>query len=174
MAGFYGMINFLSLVMGTSVAQQPQVLPERLKKPPTGIGFGFFSGTPSGVVGLDFSYRTHLLASQISLGGNWEDRNVRFRLDQLWQFHVFPSTDMVTFPVFLGAGGWLQYNEKGTGVFGNDSFYSRAGLRVPFVMMMHHEELAIDVYGEVAPAINFLSSVSFSLQGGIGSRFYFF
>ena len=168
------MISFYSLFVGTSIAQQPQVLPERLKRPPTGLGIGIFSGTPSGVVGLDVSYRKDKLVSQLSVGGNFDDRNIRFRLDQLWQTHVFPSTDMVTFPIFFGVGGWLQYNQKGTGIFGNDSFYSRVGLRLPMVMMMHHEELAIDVYGELAPAINFISGFSVSIQGGIGSRFYFF
>ena len=177
-----GTYTIISLLLSEAVATEENPppfsdlssVPLILQKVPKGTGLGVFLGAPAGLLALNLSFRTELSTSQLAVGGNWGQRNLRLSLDQLWQIYTIPSTNLVTFPISVGFGGGFQFNERGTGIFGNDNFYNRVGVRSPIIMTMHHEELAIDVYGEIAPALNFISGVSFSVQGGIGTRFYFF
>ncbi len=62
----------------------------------------------------------------------------------------------------------------GIGAFGGASGSSGdLGVRVPFGMSYLFSDAPIDIFLEVAPSLNVLPGMWFTLQWGLGARFYF-
>ena len=47
-------------------------------------------------------------------------------------------------------------------------------VRVPLTMSSNSENIAIDLYAEVAPSLMVVPRVQFDVEWGFGSRIYFF
>ena len=147
-------------------------LPQRLRHSPRGFGVGIFTGAPVGPIALDLSYKWKKSMQQLALAGGTQDGNIRLKFDQLWQVHVIPSDEYLYFPIFAGLGISGRLNERRDEMTIIEEDY--INIRVPLTMSSNSENIAIDLYAEVAPSLLVVPRVQFDVEWGFGSRIYFF
>ena len=150
---------------------QDSTLPPALQKPPQGFGLGFHVGVPSG---FDFAYKKGKSLQQAAVGWNLSKRTLRLTADQLWTFYQHEPEPKLHFPVSFGVGGFAYLNEQSQGVFGGDTYRDIFGLRLPIVLAVNHDSVAIDGYIELVPSFSIFPSTQLDLIGGVGCRAYFF
>ena len=168
--------------MGVALAQSPEwnrelstgpssSLPEVLKKPPQGFGFGLHGGVP---FGLALSFYKKRSTQQAVVGWNLNKSQLRLTADQLITAWRFESDDLMHFPLNLGAGFWVRKNDEVANDFGQYNIEDSWGFRFPIGLSMNHKKVAIDIYGEVVPSVQVKPYVTMKMMGGVGSRMYFF
>jgi len=147
-------------------------LPKSLQHSPRGLGIGIFSGSPTGPIALELSYKWKQSMQQLALGGDMPEGNFRLKFDHLWRAYVIPSHEYLYFPIFVGLGLSTKIDERysETSILEEDYI----SLRVPFVMSSNNENIAIDLYAEVVPTVMVLPNLQLGFEAGIGSRIYFF
>ena len=147
-------------------------LPESLRHSPRKLGVGMFVGAPAGPIALDVSYKWKKSMQQLAIGGDFGEKNFRLKLDQLWRAHVIPSHEYLYFPIFAGIGVSGLINEQ------RDEFTiieeDYINIRLPLTMNTHSENIAIDFYAEIAPALMVVPRIQLGFEWGFGSRIYFF
>lgn len=150
---------------------QANPLPKALRKAPQGIGLGFHVGATTG---LDISYKKGRSVQQAVVGWNANNNSFRLSADQLWIFYQHDPEELLHFPFYFGVGGFVFLNNEVDGPFGGDNYSDNFGIRAPVSMAVNHDEVAIDFYVEIVPAISVYPSTDFDLLAGVGFRGYFF
>ncbi len=128
-----------------------------------GLGVGVIIGEPTG-----FTMKYWLSnPTAIDLTAAWSfDDPGYFVLNSDFLYHKFDlfKVNNGELPLYFGVGGRVAIPEHGD---------TRAGVRIPIGIAYEFHGLPIEVFGELAPIVDFAPSTQARLNGGIGVRFYF-
>jgi len=126
-----------------------------------GFGLGIILGEPTG-----FSFKGWTgPTTAIDAGLAWsflDETTFHVHVDYLW--HNESITKKPEMPVYYGVGGRIK-----TGGTGDD----RIGARVVAGLAYYVPNAPLDVFVEIAPILDFAPSTDFSINGGIGARYFF-
>ena len=128
----------------------------------SGFGIGIIAGKPTGLSAKYWT--TSSTAFDFGLGYSFE-KNSRMYLHADYLFHsknIFNSTE--NFSLYYGPGARLRLVEYGS---------SRLGIRFDVGLIWIPRNALVDVFFEIAPLMDIIPETTFSLNGGIGVRFYF-
>lgn len=143
-------ILLLFLINGITIAQS------------SGFGIGIIAGKPTGLSAKYWT--TSSTAFDFGLGYSFE-KNSRMYLHTDYLFHsknIFNSAE--NFSLYYGPGARLRLVEYGS---------SRLGIRFDVGIVWIPRNAPVDVFFEIAPLMDIIPETTFSLNGGIGVRFYF-
>jgi hypothetical protein len=126
-----------------------------------GFGLGVILGEPTG-----FSFKGWTGASTAidgALAWSFVDETT-FHVHVDWLWHNDAITKKPEMPVYYGVGGRIK-----TGGHGDD----RIGFRVVGGLGYYIPDTPIDVFVEIAPILDIAPGTDFSINGGIGARYFF-
>jgi hypothetical protein len=135
--------------------------------PPTGtaqdrgFGLGIILGDPTGLSGKLWTSGSNA----VDFGLAWSFRKEGFihvHADYLWHFGI-PTQGRERFTFQTGIGGRLG-GSRGSAV---------VGVRIPLVLAWWPRGVPLDVFVEVAPILDLAPATDFTVNGGIGARFFF-
>lgn len=146
-------------------------MPKSLLHEPTGFGVGIYMGAPTGLGALNLAHRHKSITRQIYVSWDLQKEQVRGVLDQVWTIYTARLEDGTQFPVYVGGRGWFQLNEYNTTI-GFTGFYNTIGVGLPVGAIYQHQEVGIEGYVELTPALQIAPNFQFGMQAGVGVRFY--
>lgn len=126
----------------------------------SGIGLGVIIGEPTGLSAKMWTSEKTALDAALawSLVGNGY---IHLHADML--MHSFAiEVDQGQLPVYFGIGAKLDLASN-----------LGLGVRVPFGMAYLFESAPIDIFIELVPILNLIPATTFSIEGGIGIRYFF-
>lgn len=151
----------------SSQTMQTNWVAESYAEPGAGhVGVGLILGEP---VGASVKY---WLNDTMAIDGaiGWSDHShssVYFNADILW--HNFDLIDISPapgkLPLYFGVGGLYRAR--------NDGYEDNLGVRAPVGVSYIFDNAPIDVFAEIAPAIDIHPFIRGEITGGIGVRFWF-
>ena len=130
-----------------------------------GFGLGVVLGEPTGI-----SFKSWTSPHGAFDGGvawsvsNYYNKSGYLHLHADYLVHNFKLVDVNQgqLPFYLGLGAKV--------VFANDPVF---GARIPLGMNYIFGDVPLDLFAEIVPGLNFIPSTDFSLEGGIGIRYWF-
>ena len=138
------------------------------------FGLGIIIGEPTGVSSKLWTSSTNAFDFGIgwSIGGDRVGKydgyydggsRVHFHMDYLW--HSFNAISSIErFPLYYGIGGRLN---SGAGY--NSSFAIRGVIGIAWLP----RDTPLDIFLEVVPSLQLVTSTGFGIDAGIGTRFFF-
>lgn len=128
------------------------------------LGAGIILGEPTGASVKYWLNRT--MAVDGAAGWSTHDHSDFYlHSDLLWHnFDVFPVKEG-RLPVYIGVGGLVRFRD--------DHYDDQVGVRLPVGVSYMFENAPVDVFAEVAPAIDVTPYVRGEVTGGVGVRFWF-
>lgn len=152
--------NFLALILstlicGTAAAQHD-------------FGLGIIVGEPTGLSGQFWLTRT----SAVDGGAAWSFRHEgAFHLHLDYLLHSFDviRVDKGKLPIYYGIGGRIKFSDEGR----HDDSDVRIGLRIPVGLEYIFQGERVDLFLEVVPLLDLAPETDFTLNGGIGVRYFF-
>lgn len=126
------------------------------------FGIGIILGSPTGISGKYWT--SGINAFDFGLGYSFE-KNSRLHLHGDFLFHIdggINSSERIS--IYYGPGIRLKFQ--------NDN-NSRLGARGVLGGLWMPRGTSIDVFVEIAPVMDLIPSTKFSMDGGIGVRFFF-
>ena len=151
MKSIYAKIVFVLLIFsGLSVAQS------------SGFGLGILLGQPTGISAK--YWVSGSTAFDFGLGYSFEKRS-RMQLHADYLFHVkniFETTENIS--LYYGPGARLRLIENAG---------SRLGIRFDVGIVWIPRNAPVDVFLEIAPLLDIIPETVFSMNGGIGVRYFF-
>jgi hypothetical protein len=128
------------------------------------LGAGVIVGEPTG--GSLKYWLNDTLAIDGAVGWSSHDNtDLYLHGDVLWHnFDLIPVAQG-RLPVYLGVGGLMRFR--------GDNQDNQAGVRVPVGLSYMFDRVPVDIFVEIAPAIDFTPDVRGDLTGGAGIRFWF-
>jgi hypothetical protein len=128
------------------------------------LGAGILIGEPTGASLKYWLSRT--MAIDGAAGWSTHDHSDFYvHSDFLWHnFDVFP-VKQGRLPLYIGVGGLVRFR--------NDHQDDQVGIRVPVGVSYMFENAPVDVFAEVAPAIDVTPDARGEVTGGVGVRFWF-
>jgi hypothetical protein len=152
-ASRFASIFFLALLLTVS---PPQSQAQR-----KGFGLGVILGEPTGFAAKGWIDSR----SAIDAGLAWSFlHETTFHVHVDYLLHTGDLTKRSDMPAYYGIGGRIK-----AGVAGGD----RIGLRVVGGLVYFIPDSPIDLFGEIAPVLDFAPSTDFQVNVGIGARYYF-
>ena len=148
-------------------------MPERLEKPPEGLGLGLVVGDPNGVA---LSSRKDASGwYQMGLGWSFVEGRFSMNADQVWTLYTIPAAEAggPTFPLYAGIGGRVRLGEVDRDGWVDIDRWN-VGVRIPMGVVMYPEQTGIDIFVEVAPTLLLVPKTAVGMGVGMGARFYFF
>lgn len=155
--------------------------------PPHPFGIGLILGEPTGLSGK--YYMGNKMALDFAIGdeyyGRYDD-GIEIHGDVLWHPAVLTRQPKFTVPFYLGVGARIwdhdygYYDRNGNFVWADE--VTRLGVRAPFGVLMDFADPRIDVFFELAIAIDLIildrdddryDRRRVDLMGGLGIRYYF-
>jgi len=127
-----------------------------------GFGLGIIVGQPTGLSAKYWLSSNNAL--DFGLGYSFE-KNSRMSLHVDYLFHarnLFNTSENIS--LHYGPGGRLRLVEEGD---------SRLGVRFDVGLTWVPRNSPIDVFIEIAPLLDIIPETKFSVNGGIGVRYYF-
>jgi hypothetical protein len=127
-----------------------------------GFGLGIMVGEPTGISAKYWTTSNN--AFDFGLGYSFL-RNSRFHLHGDYLFHaknIFNTTENIS--LYYGPGARLRVVE-------NDK--SRLGIRFNVGLVWIPKNAPVDVFIEIAPLLDVIPETNFSVNGGIGVRYFF-
>jgi hypothetical protein len=120
------------------------------------LAIGLVVGEPTGFSGTDFLARdAHAIDVGIGFGsGYYDDHGVRIHADFLWHPSVLASNSTFVMPVYVGIGGLYGSHRNR-----NHDNHNRLGPRVPVGLDMYFRGAPIDIFFEMALAMNLFGSI---------------
>ncbi len=108
-------------------------------------------------------------------GGIWYDASLSLHADYLWHPFVARFNDGA-FSAYIGVGAWTSLGYEGPR-YGYYQPFARgpfsAGARLPLGLTVAFNQVPVEVFGEIVPAVALFPGIGAFGQGGIGARFYF-
>lgn len=133
---------------------------------PNTFGIGFILGDPSGFTAKYFISGNDAMDAGIGPSGHdgfylYADylRHIR---------NLFPVGELT---VYMGAGLGLHEHDEESKHHEEDELSLEA--RLPLGIAYTFRQVPIEVFIELAPALEFIPDIDFDLRGGIGARYYF-
>lgn len=122
----------------------------------SGLGLGIMLGEPTGISMINWLGG----GNAIDLVAAWSfGYGSAFYLHADYQFHAFVERPLT---LFAGVGGVLLLRDD-----------PALGFRVPLGVSLLFQEVPLDFFIEVAPAMTLAPATAFFVNGGVGFRFYF-
>lgn len=128
------------------------------------FGAGITFGEP---IGADVKYwLNETMAIDGALGWSFHDNtDVYLHSDVLWHnFHLVP-VPQGQLPVYFGVGALARFR--------NSDEANQVGIRAPIGISYMFENVPVDIFAEIAPAIDVAPYVRGEITGGIGIRYWF-
>jgi hypothetical protein len=128
------------------------------------FGAGITVGEP---IGPSLKYFvSDALAIDGALGWSLHDHtDLYMQSDVLWhKFNLIPVSQG-SLPVYFGAGGLLRFRNSGE----DDQF----GFRVPIGVSYLFDNVPVEIFAEIGPALDVTPAVRGEVTGGIGFRYWF-
>ncbi|MCX7678051.1 MAG: DUF3996 domain-containing protein [Spirochaetes bacterium] len=130
------------------------------------VGIGAILGDPSGFTAKLLLNNTDALCFGIGPSGS---DGFYLYLDYLRHFRgVFPLNEL---SLYLGAGAGLHHHDEKTKHHEEDEVSLEARLPVGISYMFH--KVPVEVFLELAPALEIIPDIDFDIRGGIGARYFF-
>jgi hypothetical protein len=128
-----------------------------------GLGLGVIIGEPTGFTAK--YWLSNPTAVDLTAAWSFEDPGY-FALNSDFLYHNFDlfKVDHGELPVYIGVGGRVEFPEHGD---------TRVGVRIPVGIAYEFHGAPIEIFGELAPIVDFVPDTHARLNGGIGIRFYF-
>lgn len=131
------------------------------------FGAGIILGDPTGV-SLKY-WLNDTMAIDGALGASFnddDDNDSEFYMhaDVLWHNFDLLKVPKGRLPVYFGVGGLLRFR---------DDEDNQLGVRIPVGLSYMFDDLPIDIFAEIGPAIDVVPDVRGEVTGGIGIRFWF-
>lgn len=128
------------------------------------FGAGITLGEPIG--GSVKYWFNDSIAVDGALGWSSHDHaDVYLHSDLLWHdFHLFPVSSG-RLPIYFGGGVLARFR---SGNYGN-----QVGIRVPVGVSYMFDNIPVDIFAEVAPALDVSPFVRGEITGGVGIRYWF-
>jgi hypothetical protein len=126
-----------------------------------GFGLGVILGEPTG-----FSAKGWIDSrSAIDAGLAWSFlHETTFHVHVDYLLHTSDLTERSDMPAYYGIGGRIK-----AGTAGGD----RIGIRIVGGIVYFVPDSPVDIFGEIAPILDFSPSTDLQVNGGIGARYYF-
>jgi len=128
------------------------------------FGAGVTFGEP---IGADVKFWfNETMAIDGALGWSFHDNtDVYLHSDVLWHnFHIIPVSQG-QMPIYFGVGALARFRH------GNDA--NQVGIRAPVGISYMFDNAPVDIFAEVAPAVDVAPFVRGEVTGGIGIRYWF-
>ncbi|MFA7228176.1 MAG: hypothetical protein WC061_04005 [Melioribacteraceae bacterium] len=138
------------------------------------FGLGVIIGEPTGISAKLWTSKVNALAFGVGwsvqgykFGGSDPDYNkvtrTHIHVDYLW--HSFNAVSANgQFPLFYGIGGRINTGPQYSGTF---------AVRGVFGIAWTPDSTPIDIFMEIVPSLQLVSSTGFGFDAGIGARFFF-
>ena len=135
--------------------------PQSILAQQSGFGAGIIIGEPTGLSGkLMLSEKNAL---DFALAWSFaDDAALHLHSDYLFHNYELLTVSHGKLPFFYGFGARLKLADK-----------SRFGLRIPVGLAYLFEEDPFEVFIELVPLLDLVPETSFTINGGIGVRYYF-
>lgn len=128
------------------------------------FGAGIILGEPTGA-SLKY-WLNDTMAVDGAIGwSSHDDANLYLQGDVLWHNFDLIPVSQGRLPVYFGVGGLARFRDHNRD--------NEAGVRVPVGLSYMFDTAPVDVFAEIAPAIDFTPDVRGEVTGGIGIRFWF-
>ncbi len=128
------------------------------------FGAGVTFGEP---IGADLKYWLNdIMAVDGAIGWSFrDDTDLYLHSDFLWHaFHLIPVSQG-QLPLYFGVGALARFRH------GNED--NQVGLRAPVGISYMFDGVPVDIFAEVAPALDVAPFVRGEVTGGIGIRYWF-
>lgn len=128
------------------------------------LGLGLIVGEPTGLSAKYWLNDT--VALDGAVGWSTHDHtDLYLHSDVLWHnFNLIP-VPRGSLPVYFGVGGLVRFRD--------DNRDNDVGIRAPVGVSYMFDNAPIDVFAEIAPAIDVAPSVRGEITGGVGIRYWF-
>jgi hypothetical protein len=128
------------------------------------FGAGITFGEP---IGADVKYwLNETMAIDGALGWSFhDDTDVYLHSDFLWHNFQLIPVSQGQMPLYFGVGALARFRH------GDDA--NQAGIRAPVGISYMFDNVPVDIFAEVAPAIDVAPFVRGEVTGGIGIRYWF-
>lgn len=128
------------------------------------LGAGIILGEPIGASVKYFFKDTFAIDG----AAGWSDRDhagLYVHSDVLWHNYDLLPVSRGRLPVYFGVGGLVRFR--------HDGFDNQVGVRVPVGIEYLFDDIPVDIFAEIGPAIDVAPDVRGEITGGIGARFWF-
>ncbi len=130
------------------------------------FGIGFILGDPSGFTAKYFISGNDAIDAGIGPSGR---DGFYLYVDYLRHFRtLFPVSEL---SLYVGAGIGLHEHDEESKHHEEDEVSLEA--RLPLGIAYTFRQVPIEVFLELAPALEFIPDIDFDLRGGLGARYYF-
>lgn len=144
-------------LMATNAVSEPFSYPEKL-------GVGVMVGEPTGLTAKYWLNDT--LALDGAAGWSFHPHSDFYlQSDVLWHDFDLIPVPQGRLPLYFGVGGLLRFRDQ--------QHDNQVGIRAPVGLSYMFDRLPVDIFVEVAPAIDVAPSVRAELTGGVGIRYWF-
>ncbi len=156
--------SLLLFLLAQIIILAPQASAQNTKNKP--FGLGIIAGDPYGASGKYWVDKTQAIDA---FAGVDLDHSESFQLHADYLFHNFSMLNIKNNPValYLGAGPKFVFDDDEHD--GDTSF----GLRFPLGLSYLFPRDPIELFSELAPALDIAPDSKFQLNWGLGVRFYF-
>ena len=134
------------------------------------FGLGIIVGEPTGISGKLWLGKTTAIDGAVAWSFEGEDA---FHLHMDYLLHSFDliRVDKGKLPLYYGIGGRIKFHgDHGRNDHDNDA---RVGLRIPVGLEYIFSGERVDIFLEIVPLLDLVPDTDFSLNGGIGVRYFF-
>ena len=133
-----------------------------------GFGAGIIIGEPTGISVK--GWLSHNTAIDGAIAWSFASQSsMHIHADYLWHTKSLISSSSGELPFYYGIGGRLKFGNNSD----NSSSGTRLGVRVPVGLSYKFNHEPVDIFLEVVPILDLSSEISFTINSGLGARFYF-
>jgi hypothetical protein len=127
------------------------------------FGLGIIVGEPTGLSGKFWLSQNSAIDGAVAWSFEGEDA---FHLHMDYLLHSFDliRVDKGKLPLYYGIGGRIKFDEEDN---------ARVGLRIPVGLEYIFTGERVDLFLEIVPLLDLVPDTDFSLNGGIGVRYFF-
>lgn len=131
------------------------------------FGIGMIVGSPTGL-----SIKKWLGNNAIDAAAGWSSDAFNIHADYLFHNSSLTKSNV---PIHFGIGGRLRFDDKDNDRNNHDENdgETRLGLRIPLGINYLFAKYPFDIFAEIAPVLDLVPETDFSLDAGVGVRFYF-
>lgn len=132
------------------------------------FGIGMIVGSPTGL-----SIKKWLGNNAIDAAAGWSSDAFNIHVDYLFHNSSLTKSNV---PIHFGIGGRLKFEDKNDDHGHHDDENdgdTRFGLRIPLGINYLFAKHPFDIFAEIAPVLDLVPETDFSLDAGVGVRFYF-
>ncbi|MBU1298521.1 MAG: outer membrane beta-barrel protein [Bacteroidetes bacterium] len=127
-----------------------------------GFGLGVILGEPTGISFKGWTSKTNAIDGGMAWSFT-KSTALHLHADYLWHsFDVIESEENI--PLYYGVGARVKFGNKDN---------NRLGVRGIIGLNYLMRKVPVDFFIEIAPILDLIQSTEFSMNGGIGVRYFF-